>query len=227
MVPIFPQFNPADTLSSVGNGPPITVYFQPINTVQAHRIKDAKEAPAGIRDEMQAMVQELRDESRALWKQLEDESRALRKQLEDENRAFRKQLEEEVGARKALEEAMEDLRQMVLIITPLHLRALLDRARKRILVILDFGGTWEDLANHQKTEARLVSHICANVVQLEREVVRFVCSNTNVRRLGNIAAHKATKEDIEKAVKTHVEQVTAKERVLLEQLFDFTFGTIQ
>ncbi|KAM6501902.1 hypothetical protein JOM56_001879 [Amanita muscaria] len=216
MVPIFPQFNPADTLSSVGNGGPITVYFQPINTVQAHRIKDAKEAPAGIRDEMQAMVQELRDENRA-----------LRKQLEDENRALWKQLEEEVGARKALNEAMEDLRQMVLIITPLHLRALLDRARKRILVILDFGGTWEDLANHQITEARLVSHICANVVQLEREAVIFVCSNTNVRRLGNIAAHKATKEDIEKAVKTHVEQVTPKERVLLEQLFEFTFGTIQ
>lgn len=158
MVPIFPQFNPADTLSSVGNGP-ITVYFQPINTVQAHRIldcKDAKEAPAGIRDEMQAMVQD------------------LRKQFEDESRALRERLEEEIGARKALNEAMEDLRQMVLIVTPLHLRALLDRARKRILAILNFRGTWETLVNQQKTEARLVSHICANVKQLEREAVMSV-----------------------------------------------------
>jgi hypothetical protein len=112
---------------------------------------------------------------------------------------------------------------MTLLITPLHLRVLLDQARRKVLDVLNCE-TWEDLREN-KSALLLADEIYARIANAEhspsREAVRFLCSYNNVRRSGNNVAHTAKPEEVKAAVLT--KQLDSKERNLLEQLYTFTY----
>ena len=114
--------------------------------------------------------------------------------------------------------------QMTILITPLHLRVLLDKARRKVLDELNCE-TWEDLRQN-KSASVLTEHIHAHIAKAEhppsREAVHLLCSYNNIRRSGNNAAHNAKPEVVKAAVLT--KDLDSNERKLLEQLYLFTYG---
>jgi hypothetical protein len=116
------------------------------------------------------------------------------------------------------------LRQVTLLITPLHLRVLLDKARQKILNHIKCD-TWEDL-RQDKSIYNLTEHVYAHLADTEhppsRGAVQFLCSYNNVRRSGNSVAHTAKPEEVKAAVTTR--QLESTERRWLEQLYMFTYG---
>jgi hypothetical protein len=114
--------------------------------------------------------------------------------------------------------------KVTLLLAPLHLRVLLDRARQKILGELKCG-SWEDLRG-ERTVPQLVDIIDARLANVprcpSRESIRFMCSYNNVRREGNVAAHTASQDEIREAVMKKT--LETQERRYLEQIFEFLFG---
>ncbi|KIM71984.1 hypothetical protein PILCRDRAFT_746965 [Piloderma croceum F 1598] len=162
----------------------------------------------------------------------------LRENLGKESSAreeLHRQLVEETGAREKLRrqltkeraehrEDVEALRQVTLLITPLHLRVLLDKTRQKILNHIKCD-TWEDL-RQDKSIYNLTEHVYTHLADTEhppsRGAVQFLCSYNNVRCSGNSVAHTAKLEEVKAAATT--KQLESTERRWLEQLYMFTYG---
>lgn len=111
-----------------------------------------------------------------------------------------------------------------MLLTPLRLRVLLDRAKEKILQHFECS-TWEDLRQDQTIQhlADIVSQRLANIPNCpSRDAIQFLCSYNNVRREGNNVAHTATLAEIRDAVMT--KSLDTQERTRLEQVFRFTFN---
>lgn len=91
-----------------------------------------------------------------------------------------------------------------MLITPLHLRALLDHAREKILE--DFNcASWEDLLPNKGVRQLandLYNQLSSATHHPSVEAVYFLCAFNSVRRAGNSVAHNATQEDMRVAVTT-------------------------
>jgi len=89
-------------------------------------------------------------------------------------------------------------------LTPLHLRVLLDAARKKVLELLHHD-SWEELRG-ERTIAELLKILrnspAISAVQFPptNSALEFLCSFNNVRRDGNTAAHSATLQEMQDAV---------------------------
>ncbi|KIM80205.1 hypothetical protein PILCRDRAFT_9756 [Piloderma croceum F 1598] len=103
-----------------------------------------------------------------------------------------RQLMEETGAQEELRrqltkeraehrEDVEALQQVTLLITPLHLRVLLEKARQKILNHIKCD-TWEDL-RQDKSIYNLTDHVYTHLADTEhplsRGAVQFLCSYNN------------------------------------------------
>jgi hypothetical protein len=165
----------------------------------------------------------------------------LRDNLEKETSAreeLHRQLTKERAERREDVEALRQVRplfhvshrlahgfhQVTMLMTRLHLRVLLDKARQKILNHIKCD-TWEDL-RQDKSVSNLAEHVYAHLADAEhppsQEAVQFSCSYNNVRRSGNSAAHTARSEEVKAAVTTR--QLESTERRWLEQLYMFTYG---
>jgi hypothetical protein len=117
------------------------------------------------------------------------------------------------------------LSKLTLALTPLHLRVLLDAARKKVLQLLHHE-SWEDLRGGQ-TIAQLLLLLKNNPAltniqyPLSNLGLDFLCYFNNVRRDGNAAAHTATREEVRDAVQR--KPLDKRERISLEELYAFTY----
>jgi regulator of replication initiation timing len=113
--------------------------------------------------------------------------------------------------------------QVIVLLTPLHLRVLLDRARGKILELGKYE-SWEDLRQN-KTIFQLTQTVDALVANTphcpSHDAIEFLCSYNNVRRQGNAAAHTASQEEIKEAVTT--KKLETRERQCLEEIYAFIF----
>jgi hypothetical protein len=114
--------------------------------------------------------------------------------------------------------------QVTLLITPLHLRVLLDLARQKVLEHFDCA-SWEDLREN-KSVYQLAGDIYSMLSNVPNcpsaDAVAFLCAYNNVRRTGNSAAHTAKQEDVRAAVTT--KRLETNDRQYLEQIYTFTYG---
>ncbi|KIM73213.1 hypothetical protein PILCRDRAFT_829303 [Piloderma croceum F 1598] len=147
----------------------------------------------------------------------------LRENLEKETGAWEELHKQLMKERAERREDVEALQQVTLLITPLHLRVLLDKARQKIINHIECD-TWEDL-RQDKSIYNLAEHVYAHLADTEhppsRGAVQFLCSYNNVCRSGNSVAHTAKPEEVKAAVTTR--QLESTERRWLEQLYMFTY----
>lgn len=116
-----------------------------------------------------------------------------------------------------------------MLLVPLHLRFLLDLARRKVLEHLGHD-TWEELrascSIYQLTDAIFNGLKQKGVSYLpSHESISFLCSYNNVRRAGNIAAHSAKEDDIRHAVLT--QSLESRDRKCLEGLFTYAYNGVQ
>ncbi|TDL16418.1 hypothetical protein BD410DRAFT_889013 [Rickenella mellea] len=140
--------------------------------------------------------------------------------LEAKADAMKAQLDKEKAERQ---DEIAAIRRLTLLITPLHLRVLLDMAQQKILEHLK-ADSWEDF-RAEKNLSQLVEDVFEKLsghCHLSREAILFLCSYNDVRKAGNKAAHTAKQEEIRNAVLT--KPLERGERRHLEQIFEFTFG---
>ena len=111
-----------------------------------------------------------------------------------------------------------------MLLVPLHLQVLLDRARQKLLQEFQCS-SWEEL-RHDCTIYQLADNIANHLTQVphhpSHDSIRFMCSYNNVRWEGNVTAHNASLEDIREAVMK--KPLDTQERRYLEQIFEFLFG---
>ena len=105
---------------------------------------------------------------------------------------------------------------------PLHLCVLLDEARQKILQTLSIQ-SWDDLhsTSHYDISARVVQQLKGERHAPSADTVIFICSNNNVQRDGNEAAHTTMQDQVKQAVM--LKSVGGMERSRLEQVFEFTY----
>lgn len=229
----FPAAPATNPLYSVGQGG-LTVLFRP-NNEQHHILNCNKKLrfSESLGDKLPSPSHPSETSADSLGSTIQEQMQAMQRKFkvlergfEEETRAHRVFERRVEALERRLNEEMAELQRMMMMITPLHIRTLLNQARQQILTTLDFGGTWEDLRQQMETAGQsLVKHICANRhVKLNPEAVQFLCFNNHVCQSGNDAAHKATEGEIEKAVMTDSKKLGLNDRRLLEQLFQFTFG---
>jgi len=178
-------------------------------------------------DDLQRKSDDLQRKSDDLRLDLNEEqekSDDLRHDLEKEEEksdGLRRDLEKETAKRI---EDVDALRELTLLITPLHLRVLLEHARVRILDQSNCN-SWEDLRGN-KTIYELTSSILDTLRDFphcpSRDTIQFLCSYNNVRRAGNVAAHTASQDDIKAAVTT--KGLGTRERECLEQIYGFLYN---
>ncbi|KAM6501897.1 hypothetical protein JOM56_001874 [Amanita muscaria] len=181
----FPAVPATKPLPSVEQGG-LTVLFRPSNE-QEHRILNCKNKLQFSESLLHVVHSPSHPSEPIADSTIQAMQRELAQRFEEEPRAHR------VSERR-LDEKMAELQRMMMMITPLHIRALLNQARQQILTTLYFGGTWEDLRQQMETAGQsLVKHICANRhVKLNPEAVQFLCFNNHPCQSDNDAAHKAT-----------------------------------
>ncbi|KAG2337854.1 hypothetical protein BDR05DRAFT_1045238 [Suillus weaverae] len=124
---------------------------------------------------------------------------------------------------------VEALREVTMLLVPLHLRVLLDLARSKVLEHLGHE-TWEGL------------RASCSVFQLSNKIfdalkrqgvsytpsyqsIIFLCSYNNIRRAGNTAAHSAKEDDIRHAILT--QPLDSRDRECLENLFTYAYDGMQ
>jgi uncharacterized coiled-coil DUF342 family protein len=150
--------------------------------------------------------------------------------IRNENERIDKEL---AGVRKDLEAArvqhtsdVDALREVTALLVPLHLRVLLDLARKRVLEHLGYE-TWEGL-RASRSVLQLADTIFNDLKQKgvsyppSFQSVFFLCSYNNIRRAGNTAAHSAKEDDIRHAVLTQA--LDSQDRKCLESLFTYAYN---
>lgn len=104
------------------------------------------------------------------------------------------------------------------MLTPDHLRVLLDETRLKILESVE-SATWEDFRGSLGIAA--LKDTVAARTGLSQRLASFVCESNNIRCQGNLAAHSASKDDIREAI---MQQDFGNERELLGGLFRFVYG---
>lgn len=148
----------------------------------------------------------------------------------NENERIDKEL---ASVRKDLEAArvqhtsdVDALREVTALLVPLHLRVLLDLARKKVLEHLGYE-TWEGL-RASRSVLQLADTIFNDLKQKgvsyppSFQSVFFLCSYNNIRRAGNTAAHSAKEDDIRHAVLT--QSLDSQDRKCLESLFTYAYN---
>jgi seryl-tRNA synthetase len=148
----------------------------------------------------------------------------------NENERIDKEL---ASVRKDLEAArvqhtsdVDALREVTALLVPLHLRVLLDLARKKVLEHLGYE-TWEGL-RASRSVLQLADTIFNDLKQKgvsyppSFQSVFFLCSYNNIRRAGNTAAHSAKEDDIRHAVLTQA--LDSQDRKCLESLFTYAYN---
>ena len=115
---------------------------------------------------------------------------------------------------------------MTLLLAPLHLCVLLDRARQKILQEFQCK-SWEDL-RCDRTVHQLVDVIDEHLAHVPYppscDSIKFMCSYNNVRREGNVAAHSASQDEIREAVTKKA--LETQERRYLVQIFKILFDEL-
>jgi FtsZ-binding cell division protein ZapB len=150
--------------------------------------------------------------------------------IRNENERIDKDL---ASVRKDLEAArvqhtsdVDALREVTALLVPLHLRVLLDLARKKVLEHLGYE-TWEGL-RASRSVLQLADTIFNDLKQKgvsyppSFQSVFFLCSYNNIRRAGNTAAHSAKEDDIRHAVLTQA--LDSQDRKCLESLFTYAYN---
>ncbi|KAG1828816.1 hypothetical protein EV424DRAFT_1642462 [Suillus variegatus] len=123
---------------------------------------------------------------------------------------------------------VEALKEVTMLLIPLHLRVLLDLARKKVLEHLGHE-TWEDL-RASRSVYQLADTICNDLKRKgvsyppSSESIFFLCSYNNIRRAGNTAAHSAKEDDIRHAVLT--QSLESRDRRCLESLFTYAYNGV-
>ncbi|KAG2028967.1 hypothetical protein BDR03DRAFT_976176 [Suillus americanus] len=114
-----------------------------------------------------------------------------------------------------------------MLLVPLHLRVLLDLARKKVLEHLGYE-TWEELRD-TRSVYQLADNIFNDLLKRtdlsfhpSHQSILFLCSYNNVRRAGNVAAHNAKECDIKSAVETQA--LGSNDRRCLEHLFRYAYN---
>ncbi|KAG2071211.1 hypothetical protein BDR04DRAFT_1098578 [Suillus decipiens] len=180
--------------------------------------------------EMLASMQNEMGEIRGILK----ENESILKEIETirkENETIRKEIE---GIRKDLDagikhaQDVEALREVTMLLVPLHLRVLLDLARKNVLEHLGHD-TWENLrasrSIYQLTDAIFNGLEQKGVSYLpSHESIYFLCSYNNIRRV-NIATHSAKEDDIRHVVLT--QSLESRDWKCLEGLFTYAYNGAQ
>jgi hypothetical protein len=103
------------------------------------------------------------------------------------------------------------------LISPIHIRVLLDRSRGKIVEQSRYD-SWEDLRD--SLEINELKKYITSTHCIRNDLASFICEFTNVRRDGNEAAHTAECRDIRSAVQQKPE---GAERRLLEEVYQFVF----
>lgn len=187
-----------------------------------------KEMLASMQDE----IRSIRKENERILKENENMHDKIEgicnenESIRNENKSIRKDLD---AARKKHTQDVEALREVTRLLVPLHLRVLLDLARKKVLEHLGHD-TWEDLRAsrniYQLTDAIFNGLKQKGVSYLpSHESIYFLCSFNDIRRAGNIAAHSATEDDIRHAVLT--QSLESRDRECLEGLFTYAYNGVQ
>ncbi|EGO23787.1 hypothetical protein SERLADRAFT_392238 [Serpula lacrymans var. lacrymans S7.9] len=168
----------------------------------------------------------------------EEAIRELRKtnqRLDESNLELKKTLRdvraEVIEERASREKSEQEIRRYLRLITPLHLRALLDKARQKILMDVEGGTSWESYRRGRDVDTfskDILEELSVKYHPPSSEAVHFLCyASKEIRKRGNEAAHKADVSDIRKALMD--EQLDAgdvgdHERLLLKELFEFAYG---
>ncbi|KAG1858239.1 hypothetical protein C8R48DRAFT_715787 [Suillus tomentosus] len=132
------------------------------------------------------------------------------------------------AARVKHSQDVEALKEVTMLLVPLHLRVLLDLARKKVLEHLGHD-TWEDL-RASRSVYQLADTICNDLKRKgvsylpSSESIFFLCSYNNIRRAGNTAAHSAKEDDIRHAVLT--QSLESRDRRCLESLFTYAYNGV-
>ncbi|KAG1790688.1 uncharacterized protein HD556DRAFT_1537677 [Suillus plorans] len=132
------------------------------------------------------------------------------------------------AARVKHSQDVEALKEVTMLLIPLHLRVLLDLARKKVLEHLGHE-TWEDL-RASRSVYQLADTICNDLKRKgvsyppSSESIFFLCSYNNIRRAGNTAAHSAKEDDIRHAVLT--QSLESRDRRCLESLFAYAYNGV-
>ncbi|KAF8650066.1 hypothetical protein AX16_005430 [Volvariella volvacea WC 439] len=170
-------------------------------------------------EKLKTNTERLGDENKELEKRFEK----VEKVMENQDKVIddlREVLQQEKDDRK---EDIEALREVILMIMPLHHRVFLDLTRQKILENFECE-SWESLRENRSVY-QLKNHIFKSLPAATRpslEAIEFLCSYNNVRRDGNAAAHDASKEDVRTAVIG--KPVESKDRRCLEEMYVYTYG---
>lgn len=93
----------------------------------------------------------------------------------------------------------------------------MDYGRQKILETLQYDD-WESLRGH-KSILDLEAFVRANIPNIPETALELICGYSNIRCLGNAAAHYADKDDLRAAVER-----THEQRSQLEAVFQFVYN---
>lgn len=201
--------------------------IQELKKETERRIRESRQESIRQAQESERQVQELKEELEKKDEDMQQQHNALKKEISQLQSRHSQDVEslKEVSVRRVgLTFWLTFICQYTVLLTPLHLRVLLDDARKKVLTVLE-NDSWEELRGSRNLDDqvdfifRQLSIQCGRS-PLTPSCVRFLCSYNNIRRLGNLAAHRATKDNIRRAIFT---QTIDQNRSWLEMLFNFTF----
>jgi len=156
-------------------------------------------------------------------RQSQERLEAQNEKQEEEIQGLRRDLVKEKDLR---DEISDSLRQLTVMIIPLHLRVLLDTTRQQILRDMKVE-SWEDLRGERN--AYDLAHWLHSTLPQQSAIAHlpslgtftFLCLYNNVRREGNLAAHSATPTQIKEAVQT--KPLDSTDRKCLREMFIYAF----
>ncbi|KAG1780432.1 hypothetical protein EV702DRAFT_1082730 [Suillus placidus] len=179
----------------------------------------------GMRGENGGMRSEI-ENMRSEIERILNENESIRNENESINNdltTVRKDLD---AARVKHTQDVDALREVTMLLVPLHLRVLLDLARKKVLEHLGHE-SWEGLrascSVHQLADT-IFNDLKRKGVSYppSQESIFFLCSYNNIRRAGNTAAHNAKEDDVRHAVLT--QSLESQDRRCLESLFTYAYN---
>jgi len=138
-------------------------------------------------------------------------------ELKDEASRLRAEVDKLTMENFHLKDTVDNLTDFVIRLTPVHLRILLDYGRQKILETLKYDD-WESLRG-DKNIPDLEAFVRANIPNIQDTALELICGYSNIRRLGNAAAHTADKDDLRAAVER-----THEQRSQLEHVFQFVYN---
>jgi len=159
--------------------------------------------------------------------QLEDKAIELQRQLDERDRAIT-DLDRKLAKEKAERTAeMAHNFKVTAQLNQLRLRYLLDSAHDKLMRLLpneiDESPDNTRRRSYRAQDTDRISRDLAGKCELDSEDIKIVISDeSGVRQAGNIAAHSATKADIQEAVRG--KPLGTKQRYHLERVYEFVYG---